>query len=716
MKRKRVFLSYLAIGVVALLLRVLDLDRFVHTDEVNFWHPRSYAFLEAVLSGNGAATAISTHPGVTTMWLGSVGILLRRLLLAWGMLGEISFPTEMLLLRLPVVLVHTTAILAGYAMLRRLFSPLVAALAVLLWATSPFITAFSRFLHVDGLTGTFATLSLLAACCYWNQGAKQETGWLLLSGVMAALAALSKSPGLAVGPVVVGLAILYVSDDLRQGWRAFLPLVVWGFVAVATVVLVWPAVRAAPDKVYTLLRVGVEVEGGSRHVVPNYFLGHMDPTPGPLYYPVVLVMRSTPWTLAGVLLLPWAARFVVPRSAEERTGDEWDRVACMQFYRTLAVLVGFVIVFAVGLSPFPKKLDRYFVAAFPALNILAAVGLVGGATWLVQRFSHRLLVAGLAALVALVSIGNAAWFHPYGIAYYNQLFGGVRAGVQTFLVGEGEGLGEAAAWLNAQPDITGVTVTSTMEQSLQASLREGAQAVSEKGTGMDAATGYVVVYIRHMQRWERTGPPPPYNRFYHRVPPAHVVTIHGVDYVHIYQVPRPLAQVVEADFGEAIHLHSYEVDTSAVRSSGVLSLTVQWQARGAIAENYHLFVHVFNEQGERVSQIDVPPAGLHAPSTSWPLNRYLLWSHPVPLPADLPPGQYWLTLGLYRSQDFTRLPLRSAPPPPPDAPDDGENTLVLDVVFPPHLARSSPVFFVGLGNAPQGDAPTMQHGEDMLRW
>jgi 4-amino-4-deoxy-L-arabinose transferase-like glycosyltransferase len=684
MKRHRVFLSYLAIGSVALLLRVLDLDRFVHTDEVNFWHPRSYAFLEAVLSGNGAATAISTHPGVTTMWLGSVGILLRRLLLAWGMLGEISFPTEMLILRLPVVLAHTAALLAGYAMLRRLFSPLVAALAALLWATSPFITAFSRFLHVDGLTGTFATLSLLAACCSWNRGAQRGTGWLLLSGATMALAALSKSPGLAVGPVVVGLAMLSASDNLQRRWRVLLPLVVWGSVAVATVVLVWPAVRAAPDKVYTLLRVGVEVEGGSRHVVPNYFLGHMNPTPGPLYYPVVLAMRSTPWTLAGVLLLPWAARFVAPRSAGEGPAEreEQERVDCMRFYRTLAVLAGFVIVFAVGLSPFPKKLDRYLVAAFPALNILAAVGLVGGATWLARRFSRRLLAPGLAALVALVALANAAWYHPYGIAYYNQLFGGTRAGVQTFLVGEGEGLGEAAAWLNAQPDITGVTVTSTMEHSLQASLRDGAQALSEKGRGLDAATGYVVVYIRHMQRWEQTGPPPPYDRFYRRVPPTHAVTIRGVDYVHIYQVPRPLARVVEADFGTAIHLHSYEVDTSTVRSSGVLSLTVQWQARGTIAEDYNLFVHVFNEQGERVAQIDVPPAGPHAPPTSWPLNRYLLWSHPVPLPTNLPPGQYWLMLGLYNPQDFARLPLRSAPPPPPGAPDDGENVLVLDNEMP----------------------------------
>ncbi|NJN68093.1 MAG: hypothetical protein HC884_15965 [Chloroflexaceae bacterium] len=59
----RVFLSYLAIALVALALRVPDLDRFVHTDEVNFWLGRSYQFLEYLQSGNYGATAISTIRG-----------------------------------------------------------------------------------------------------------------------------------------------------------------------------------------------------------------------------------------------------------------------------------------------------------------------------------------------------------------------------------------------------------------------------------------------------------------------------------------------------------------------------------------------------------------------------------------------------------------------------------------------------------------------------
>jgi hypothetical protein len=714
----RVFLSYLAIGVVALALRVLDLGRFVHTDEANFWLSRSYQFLEYLQAGDYGATAISTHPGVTTMWLGSLGILMRRALLVSGVLQEATFANELVLMRLPVALVHVGALLLGYRLLRGLFAARVAFLAALLWATDPFVTAFSRVLHVDGLTGSFATVSLLAACAAWHPSDSpppahcpdgRETkrlpvspGWLVVSGVCAALAALSKSPGIAVVPVVgvlawsAGWANTNGPDlsgtSASPPWSArlapcLLPLLGWGAVYALTVVVVWPSVWAAPSQVVHLLRVGVEVEGGSEHVVLNYFLGRPNPAPGPLYYPVVLAIRTTPWTLAGVLLLSFALW----------GGGPGVRGRGLEA-RNLAALTGFVILFVAGLSLFPKKLDRYLVPAFPALDILAAAGLVG--IWGSVRGAAkrggerpsfaRSPIAGIrgirgigsasivVAVVALAALTNAFWCHPYGVACFNQALGGIQRGVRTVLVGEGEGLGEAAAWLNQQPDITGVKVTSTMRNSLQGFLRHGAHAISEEGTDLNEKTGYVAIYIRHLQRWQ-DHPPPPYARFYD-LPPVHVVAIRGIDYVRIYQVPQPVvSHVPRVDFGPSLHLYGYEMDTTAVRDTGTLSLTVQWQARAPVPEAYRLFVHVLNEEGQRVGQVDVPPAGPDHPTSAWEPYRYVTWVHPVVLPPDLPPGPYRVAVGLYRPDDFSRLPV--SVPPPPGAPDDGPNVLFLEPII-----------------------------------
>src|SRR4029078_4869779 len=138
-------------GLVALLPRVLDLGAFLNTDEAMFWMLRSEVFLRALRSGDFAATAVSTHPGVTTMWLGRARLLLRDFLFYWGIVRDQSFPTFLMLTRLPLVLTHTAGVLLGYRLLRRLLPAPAALLAALLWAVDPFVIGYSRMLHVDAL-------------------------------------------------------------------------------------------------------------------------------------------------------------------------------------------------------------------------------------------------------------------------------------------------------------------------------------------------------------------------------------------------------------------------------------------------------------------------------------------------------------------------------------------------------------------------------------
>jgi len=211
-----VLMSYLALGLAALLPRVLDLGVFLTGDEANFWLRRSDLFMRALRSGDFAATAISTHPGVTTMWLGSAGLLLQDWLLDSGIVRDGSFATFLALTRLPTALVHVAAVLLGYRLLRRLFAPVPAGLAALFWAADPFMIGYSRVLHVDALAGSFAVLSLLAACAYWHHERRRAD--LILSGVCAGLAILSKSPALAIVPVVgvIGLAAAWRPDERRK--------------------------------------------------------------------------------------------------------------------------------------------------------------------------------------------------------------------------------------------------------------------------------------------------------------------------------------------------------------------------------------------------------------------------------------------------------------------------------------------------------------------
>jgi 4-amino-4-deoxy-L-arabinose transferase-like glycosyltransferase len=639
----RALVAFVLVGVVALLPRVLDLGGFITHDEAEFWLDRSETFLEALQAGDYAATAISTHPGVTTMWLGSAGIVLRRALLAWGLVDAMPFPLLLALMRLPATLVHVVGVLAGYALLRRMLPAAVALLAALLWATDPFIIAYSRVLHTDALLATFLTLSLLAACIYWHHG--RQGGMLLLSAVCGALAVLSKSPGLIVLPMVAVMA-LWGADMRRAPLAVLRPLLAWGAAFVVALVVVWPAVWANPARVYELLTIGVGVEASIPHMTGNFFLGQREEVPGPLYYPAAVLLRLTPWTLAGLLLLPWGWREARSLPATRRD---------------LLVLVGFALLFVLAMSVFPKKFNRYLVPIFPALDVLAAVGLLWGGARLAQAWragaqARQRVTSAVVGGVALLGVANAAWWHPYSIAAFNQALGGARAGAFMFSVGWGEGFGQVADWLNQQPDITDVLTVSRMISSLNPYLREGAQAFFPSEGELRDNAGYLVVYISEVQG----GPPlPPSDQFYGQVPPLHVVTIHGVDYAWIYQTPPPAAQPQPARFGEHIRLYGFAQE-AVPPGERVPELTLFWQAQAPVATDYWLFARVLGPDGQTYAQLDLPYA-----MSTWEPGRYVPTHLPLTLPPDAPPGTYRVVVGLYDPASGERLPLEAASPADP---------------------------------------------------
>lgn len=638
-----VLLSYLGIGVLALLLRVLDLGVFLTGDEANFWIRRSYAFMGALQRGDFAATAITAHPGVTTMWLGSAGILLLDWLSDNGLLHNYHTTVTLGLIRLPAALTHVAGVLVGYALLRRLLPAMVAALAALLWATDPFMIAFSRVLHVDALAGTFAALSMLAACLYWHHG--RHPGALALSGVCAALAVLSKTPALLLVGVVPLVAFAAALRRPRvAGWfrRLLLPLLAWGAIFGVTIILLWPAVWANPLEVYEQLRVGVEIEGAQPHQMGNFYLGERNDAPGWTFYPVALALRLTPWTMLGLLLLSiawWRAGWVVPAR------------------RDLAALALFVVLFTIAMSLFPKKFDRYLIPMWPQVDILAAIGLAWGAqatgalAGRLRRGSEavtRRTSAALLSVVALVAVINAAWWHPYGIAYFNQALGGAQVGANTFKRGWGEGFNLVAEWLNQQPDITGVATLSWMVETINPYMIEGAQASSPRGPDPLKDAGYIVVYIRHVQG----GPPaPPFNQFYGKAIPIHTVRIHGVEYAWIYQVPPPVEQLVPAAFGGDIRLRGFDIDGAMQRGAqGTFQLV--WDTLRLPPKDYWLFAHLVGPDGQRYAQVDMPH-----PTASWTPGRFVRTNLPLALPADGPAGTYRVVIGLYDPETGQRLPL-----------------------------------------------------------
>ncbi len=343
-QNKPLDLPFVLVVLLALLPRVTGLDDFLTFDEAYHWIGRTERFAAGVAAGDWAATYQTGHPGVSLMWLGSIGILLERVLQTQDWLAPAS-PTlleHLALMRLPVALAHTAAVGAGLLLLRRLVPARVAFFAAVLWACSPFLIAHARLLHMDGLLTDFVMLcllSILIACgyarCTFGQDILDRNAavsernaypdsvspclhgeklrgvlWLLVAALFAGLALLTKGPALILLPSV-GLLLFWLlpaSSLWQRLYRSLVSYALWLGGALLVVVALWFALWVEPQQTITRYLAKIYGEGMYPYVKAQFFFGQTVSDPGVFFYPVVLVFRLSPIVLGGLALAPLALR------------------------------------------------------------------------------------------------------------------------------------------------------------------------------------------------------------------------------------------------------------------------------------------------------------------------------------------------------------------------------------------------------------------------
>ncbi|MCB9139645.1 MAG: DUF2079 domain-containing protein [Caldilineaceae bacterium] len=133
---------------------------------------------------------------------------------------------------------------------------------------------------------------------------------------------------------------------------------------------------------------------------------------------------------------------------------------------------------------------------------------------------------------------------------------------------------------------------------------------------------------------------------------------------------------LDAQLGPHIRLRAAAVPATA-KPGQALPITLQWQTDAPLDFDYTAFVHVLNDAGERVVQLDWQPQdaiGL-LPATEWQPGRPVIDRQTITLPPELPPGRYHLLAGLYNWQDGVRLPVTGADATPDDAVSLGAVTI-----------------------------------------
>jgi 4-amino-4-deoxy-L-arabinose transferase-like glycosyltransferase len=88
-------------------------------------------------------------------------------------------------------------------------------------------------------------------------------------------------------------------------------------------------------------------------------------------------------------------------------------------------------------------------------------------------------------------------------------------------------------------------------------------------------------------------------------------------------------------------------DPPELQAGDTLSLRTFWQVEQPFTADYFIFVHVLNAAGQTVAQRDAPPWQGRFPTSSWRPGTLIVDLNDLRLPADLPPGDYSIIVGMF---------------------------------------------------------------------
>jgi hypothetical protein len=357
-------------------------------------------------------------------------------------------------------------------------------------------------------------VSLLAGLVFWTGRGGHR--YLAFSAVAAGLALLTKIPAVTLVPAF--LLTGHVASRVVPGHSWVRSSALWLALAAVTAVACWPALWDDPLGRLADMARFAQVQGSRPHLWPNFFLGQALITdPGPWFYPVAMAIRLSPVTLVGLVALA-----LVMRWRPERL--------------TVVGILGLVLLFAGLMSLGAKKFDRYLLPVIMLLDLLAGAGLAWAASRCSRWLRLSLLTGALAAQVLLFVQAL-----PYLLTAYNPMFGGISGAQRLILVGWGEGLEQAAAFLNSQPLAEQLVVTTHYHDELRTLFR--GQTV-RRGEVQDV--DYCVVYVNMLQRDLL---PQAARQAMMDGPPVFTFYAQGVQFGWIYALPRGAGAPTEPNAG-----------------------------------------------------------------------------------------------------------------------------------------------------------------------
>ncbi len=567
-RKKTIEIAIYVVLIVAILApRIPKLDSFVTLDEPS-WLSQGANFYYALGQREFENTVYEYQPAVTTMWIISIAMLAYfpeyrgfgqgYLDYEKGRLDPFMYEHGMD----PLVLLHIARLIQVFVILalflllfyflQRFVLKTLAAFVILFASFDPFFLGHTRMLDHEAMVSLFVLVSLTAFVVYISQGRKFV--FLLISGVAAGFAQLTKSSAVAMLAAVGILLLMQVMSERQQGlvrslWINFKIFLGWIGILAATYFIFWPGMWVAPGKmlyeVYgnafsyafqgARLKVTEELDVAAFNLNSN--LG------GIWDMANVLLYRITPLTWLGALF-----GFSLPFTRD----PELVRPHKQLFALLLTTAIAFVVMFGVAQG---RNSPHYILSSYLALNVLAGLGWYLIIERLAKRFKTMEIQASYTILVVVLSlqVWSALSFFPYYYTYRNPVLYSAGWYKDAPQFPYGEGLEIAAEYLAQLPGAQDSTVFVYYPRGcfsyFYPGITTGFRPYYIDGEHAEDllyhinTADYVVVYYANQIRLSKYHP---YLKILSQADPIYEIWIDGYRYVQIYRADSFTPEMLEA--------------------------------------------------------------------------------------------------------------------------------------------------------------------------
>jgi len=616
--------------VISVAVKLPYLGTFLTIDEPR-WIRGAGQFLMALRSGNLAETYWHFHPGITITWGEVIILWVQSWWAANATLEEfVKFQMDNLALsvgamRLSGVLLTSLALPFVYVFAKPLLGKWPGILGVGLLAVDPFWVAHSRIVNGDALAAVLMIVSFLAFALLLN---KPDYKWAIISGIFVGLSFLTKMPSQILIPLILMLSIIGYFKD--RNWKFWLKaLLLCGLTTTIVFIALWPAMWVAPIKTLRTMYVDTFEVGdiGGKDKV-EFFLGVVREKQSLFFYPLALLFRLTPVNLVGLVL----ALGLFLRSKERLISAE------LKSKQAAALLALFILVVVILANVSPKKADRYALSVVLVVDLLAGIGWI----WLIQKImAAKKITINLTTITSLLIAGQLIFIflnYPYVLTYYNPILGGYAKAVELVPVGWGEGLEQAAAWINSQPDGQEATISPYYENVTNHYLA-GTSLDWPKDGKKQVLADYVVFYIAQTQRQL---PYPGLVNYFRKQAPVYTIQYGETPYIWVYKRKRPIKPLIgEAQIVGRAQIVGYsQSETKLIPGNSAEFILYFLIKDQPLPDNEDFRVSLVDAQGNEHGMWQ------SAAENQWIPNAIVEWKGTLSLPASLPPEDYKLKVAL----------------------------------------------------------------------